>query len=92
MQTHISLNKKIGCAAREYLKTVFMEAITCVIQGIRDLILKYVVIHYMLKDKNRGITLICPAEPYSSVPLDLLKLQGGLCSSDGWNRMASIPV
>ena len=45
----------------------------------------------MLNERNQGVTLICPAEPYSSVSLDLLKLQRCLCSSDRWNRMASVP-
>jgi hypothetical protein len=45
----------------------------------------------MLKSRNHEITLVGPTEPYSSVSLDLLKLQGGLGSSNRWNRMACVP-
>jgi hypothetical protein len=32
------------------------------------------------------VTLICPAEPYSSLSLDLIKLKISLRSSHRWNR------
>uniref|UniRef100_A0A0A9G8N2 Uncharacterized protein n=1 Tax=Arundo donax TaxID=35708 RepID=A0A0A9G8N2_ARUDO len=37
------------------------------------------------------ITLVCPAEPNSSVPLDVMKLKRSRCSSHRWDWVASVP-
>lgn len=37
------------------------------------------------------LTLVCSAEPNSSVSLNVMKLKRSLCSSHGWDRVASVP-
>lgn len=35
--------------------------------------------------------MVCPAEPNSSVSLNVVKLKRSLCGSHRWNRVASVP-